>query len=113
MKSNKGSNDEYGELVKHLNSPECQLEVKRSGKDLKCQGAQFIFKIGEEVLLSANMPLSVNKNGAWANRDRICSKSGEFVKKGQRRAKKAMELDTSTNVYVPTKEFAQEVFLRE
>ena len=110
---NSMNNDGLDKLLKKLNSPECQLEVRQSGKSFSGQGAQFIFKIGEEILFSANMPLTVNKNGAWANRDRICSKSGEFVKKGQRRAKKAMELDTSTNVYVPTKEFAQEVFLRE
>ena len=110
---NSMNNDGLDKLLKKLNSPECQLEVRQSGKSFSGQGAQFIFKIGEEILFSANMPLTVNKNGAWANRDRICSKSGEFVKKGQRRAKKAMELDTSTNVYVPTKKFAQEVFLRE
>jgi len=108
---NSMNNDELNELLRSLNASECQLEVRQSGKNFDGQGAQFIFKIGEEVLLSANMPLTVNKNGAWANRDRTCSKSGKFVKKGQRRAKKAMELDTSTNVYLPIAQFAQEVSL--
>ena len=104
---NSMDNDEFNKLLRSLSKDECQLEVKQSGKDFEGQGVQFIFKVGDEILLSASMPLTVNKNGAWANRDRICSKSGKFVKKGERRPKKAMELDTSTNVYLPIKKYAE------
>lgn len=99
------TDSQFHGMIESLNSEDCNLEVCQSGKNQDGQGVEFSFKCGGAVVLSATMPLSINKNGAWANQDRYCKVSKKHVKKGQRRPKKALQLDTSTNVWVSLRKY--------
>ena len=103
------TDDGFHEMIDSLNSEDCKLEVHQSGKNQDGQGVQFSFKHGNDVVLGATMPLSINKNGAWANRDRYCKVSKQYVNEGERRPKKALQLDTSTNVWVSLRKYIKKV----
>ncbi len=94
------SDRRFHNMIYSLNNDSCHLEVSQSGKNKDGQGVEFRFRHENNTVLTATMPLSINKNGAWANRDRYCKVSKVNVAKGQRRPKKALQLDTSTNVWV-------------
>jgi len=72
------------------------------------QTIKFLAKCREEEVFSFSMPLTININGAWANKDRYCKKSNMYVIKDQLRPKKAKELDTSTNVWLDVGQFFSE-----
>jgi hypothetical protein len=103
----------FSELISELNESDVKLEVIQSGTKQDGQGITFRFVKDEKAILSADMPLTINTNGAWANEDRMCSLSKQFVKKGHIRPQKAKQLDTSTNVYVKLKKGCFNKILKE
>ena len=54
-------------------------------------------------VLVADTPLTINSNGAWANKDRYSKIDKMKVVKNQLRPIKAMQLDTSTNCWLKIK----------
>ena len=69
------------------------------------KGINFDFVDGNgEVLLTVNIPFTINKNGAWFlpkdKKGKFHKKEGIFLEYGQRRPKKSKELATSINSYV-------------
>ena len=103
----------FSDLISNINDPDVKLEIVQSGTKQDGQGVTFRFVKGSSIVLSADMPLTININGAWANEDRICSLSKKFVKKGHIRPEKAKQLDTSTNVYVKLKKACFSQILKE
>lgn len=89
-------NDKFHSRVAKLNSDESTLKIAKSG-----QGVGFSFvDSNDETLLFFSMPLTININGAWANKDRYDKLDKCHYKKGQLRVTKSKQLDTSTNVWV-------------
>ena len=89
-------NKKFHNSVAKLNSDESTLKIAKSG-----QGIGFSFVDSDDkVLLFFSMPLTININGAWANKDRYDKLDKCHYKKGQLRVTKSKQLDTSTNVWV-------------
>ena len=89
-------NEKFHSRVAKLNSDESTLKIAKSG-----QGVGFSFvDSDEETLLFFSMPLTININGAWANKDRWDKLDECHYKKGELRVTKSKQLDTSTNVWV-------------
>jgi len=89
-------------LIK-LNQSSVDTEIIRSGKEKDGQGVSIVLRNNGKYVTSADIPLTININGAWANEDRWCKKSKMNIKKDHIRPGKASELDTSTNCYVKLK----------
>ena len=66
------------------------------------QGIMFEWKDEEGIVLSANMPLTFNKNGAWNGDEERTERNGIVVAPKQRRVK-SKEFATSTNLYLNMK----------
>lgn len=89
-------NSKFHDSVALLNDPSSSLLFAESG-----QGLEFSFKAPNgDTIVSTKMPLTININGAWANKDRWCKLDECFYKKGERRVTKSKQLDTSTNFYI-------------
>jgi hypothetical protein len=89
-------NSKFHDRVALLNDPSSSLSFAKSG-----QGLEFSFDAPNgETIVSTKMPLTININGAWANKDRWCKLDERFYKKGERRVTKSKQLDTSTNFYI-------------
>lgn len=90
----------FSNLIREINKDDVEIRITRSGSNQDGQGVSFCFYRGDNLLLRADMPLTININGAWANEDRYCRVSKQHILANHRRPKKAMQLDTSTNVWV-------------
>lgn len=83
------------------------VELSRPSTNLrmlcKNQSVEFYFdsESGSELLKFA-VPLTINSNGAWVSNSGFHKKEGIYLEAGQRRPKKSMELDTSTNCWLKT-----------
>jgi|15BtaG_2_1085339.scaffolds.fasta_scaffold18740_1 hypothetical protein len=73
------------------------------------QAIRFAFtKNGKEILIG-DMPLTINSNGAWANKTGFHKGEKLYLREGERRPKKSMQLDTSTNVWLKLKTYYQPI----
>lgn len=82
--------------IRLLNDPASTLSFNKAR-----QGVGFSFKsVAGIEILSTNMPLTININGAWANKDRWDKLDKCHYKAGERRLTKSKQLDTSTNFYL-------------
>jgi hypothetical protein len=89
-------NDNFHRNIGLLNDSDSILSFKKAG-----QGVGFSFKSADGLeILSTKMPLTININGAWANKDRWDKLDKCHYKKGERRLTKSKQLDTSTNFYL-------------
>lgn len=82
-----------------------KISVCQSGKKHNRRGIciNIYNKYTNEILLSINMPLTINKNGAWqlTNKEgRYCKTDGAFIAFGKLRPIKSKQMATSTNCYV-------------
>jgi hypothetical protein len=94
------TNETFSRLRDKLQDPGTTLLVGRRG-----QGIGFDFVSEGEVILQADVPFTINKNGAWISGDyysgtRWHAKEGKDLAYGQRRPRKSRELATSINTYV-------------
>ena len=89
-------NDNFHRNIGLLNDSDSTLSFEKVG-----QGVGFSFKSADGLeILSTKMPLTININGAWANKDRWDKLDKCHYKKGERRLTKSKQLDTSTNFYL-------------
>ena len=93
----------FGSFLKSINQKTVDTKIVRSGANQDGQGVSILFCDGDKIILTADVPLTININGAWANVDRWCKISKMHVKKDHIRPVKAKQLDTSTNCYVKLK----------
>lgn len=100
------TNSKFHELVSAINSPEVSFKFKPQG-----QGIRFTFEQSGSTILSVDVPLTVNTNGAW-HRPKIRytgtelkSDKGHLIPLawGELRPYKSREIATSTNAYVNLK----------
>jgi hypothetical protein len=97
------TSEKFAELYKLLNSPETILSVSARGQSLV-----FDFVHNGNVLLSNQVPLTVNTNGAWHRPNEKYSGTQEKLDKGvlvhleygEIRPRKSKEIATSTNLYM-------------
>lgn len=94
-------NKKYKSLVGKLKTSVVEFDEYKQGIVFR-----FVDPKTKEELLFANVPLTINKNGAW-NTDGAKFSGKRFHKKenselvwGERRAKKSREMATSTNCYI-------------
>lgn len=80
-----------------INDTSAKLKMSPMGQSVK-----FFFTNGEEDLLEFNIPLTINSNGAWANKEGFHNKENMYLIEGQRRPIKSKQLDTSTNCWLNT-----------
>lgn len=100
------TNLKFHNLVASINNPNTVFSVTPVGQSLR-----FSYKLGQDVVLQADVPLTVNTNGAWYRpKDKfsgtqIYSDKGHAValRWGQLRPHKSKEIATSTNLYVDLK----------
>ena len=96
-------NENYINMIKDVNSPECQIEYKKSGKSLRFKLYEGVVSTGE--ILQVDVPFTLQKNGCW-----YCPKDKyegtQYHKKekkelvwGERRPRKSREIATSTNMW--------------
>ena len=89
-------NDNFHRNIGLLNDSDSTLSFEKAG-----QGVGFSFKSADGLeILGTKMPLTININGAWANKDRWDKLDKCHYKKGERRLTKSKQLDTSTNFYL-------------
>jgi hypothetical protein len=89
-------NEKFHSIISKLNSEDCFMKFLKKG-----QGLEFQFLNKEDgVILTCNMPLTININGAWANKYRYDKLDDCYYDKGELRKTKSQQLDTSTNVWV-------------
>ena len=88
----------FSNMVSSINNPNTDLEVSIHG-----QSARINFMDNKKQVLVADTPLTINSNGAWANKDRWSEIDDMYIKKNQLRPIKAKQLDTSTNCWLKIK----------
>jgi hypothetical protein len=97
------TNRKFHELVRSINAPDTKFSVAPVGQSLR-----FSYSNGGETVLQADVPLTVNTNGAWYrpkekySGTQIYSDKGHLIplRWGQLRPYKSREIATSTNLYV-------------
>jgi len=97
------TSEKFAKLYTQLNSPETRLDVTAKGQSLV-----FDLVNGSGILLSNQVPLTINTNGAW-HRPKV-HYSGKQAKMdkgvlvhleyGELRPRKSKEIATSTNLYM-------------
>lgn len=90
----------FGKLRAAVQAPDTKVTFAKRGQSIR-----FDFVAGGEVILSVDVPFTINKNGAWISSPPFKGlqyHDGEKMNLawGQRRPKKSKELATSTNTYV-------------
>lgn len=97
------TNPKFHDLCQALNSDRAAFEIETRG-----QGLAFSFKRDGRLLLQADVPLTINTNGAWHRpKERYKGKQAKLDKGhlvhlewGELRPHKSKELATSTNSYL-------------
>lgn len=89
----------FRELRRRLQDSATRVRYHASGQTIT-----FEFVAEDSVLLSVDVPFTINRNGAWISGERFSGeryhlKEGRALAWGQRRPKKSRELATSTNTY--------------
>lgn len=90
----------YRQLLKDAQAEDTRVVFSKHG-----QGIRFALQRGSKTVLSAHVPFTINKNGAWISGEpyegtRYHEKEGVELAYGQRRPKKSKELATSVNTWV-------------
>jgi hypothetical protein len=96
------SDASFGTFIKNLSKKETKCDIIEHG-----QGVRMTIKGADNSdLLDIDMPLTVNKNGAWvmAKDGRYCKKSKKWCEYLELRPMKAKEMATSTNTWLRLKE---------
>lgn len=97
-------NKKYGQILERVNSEDCVVEYKTNGK-----GLLFTLKDSAGVIISIEIPFTLQKNGAWHlptqkySGTQFHKKEGVDLFYGQRRPKKSKEINTSINTYLNLK----------
>lgn len=102
------SDDAFNNLVLSINKPSTGLKLSIYGQSIR-----IAFMDGDNESLIADTPLTINSNGAWANKDRYCAISKMHIKKDHLRPVKALQLDTSTNCWLKLKAACFNTILKE
>ena len=94
------TNETFRNLRRTLQEEDTIVQVVRRGQGI---GIEFIRS--NVSLLTAHVPFTINKNGAWISGEfydgvRLHRKEGVALSYGQRRPKKSRELATSVNTYL-------------
>ena len=97
-------NDKYGKMLERVNSVDCVVEYSTNKK-----GVLFTLRDSVGVIVSIEVPFTLQKNGAWFipkakySGTQYHEKEGVNLAYGQRRPKKSKEINTSTNTYLNLK----------
>lgn len=94
------TNPRFRLLRERLQHEDIAIEI-----ELKGQGLGIVFADRGATVLTAHVPFTINKNGAWISGEpytgkRFHKKEGVELAYGQRRPKKSRELATSVNTYL-------------
>ena len=97
-------NQKYRDILKRVNSEECVVEYATKRKSIV-----FTLKDNDGIIVTIEVPFTLQKNGAWYLPKKRYSGT-EYHKKenislvyGQRRPKKSKEIATSINTYLNLK----------
>jgi succinate dehydrogenase flavin-adding protein (antitoxin of CptAB toxin-antitoxin module) len=87
-------------LYTNVQADHCSVRVGRRG-----QSIHFELIVEGEVLVSVQVPHTINKNGAWIDDEsfkggKLHAKEGKVLKHRQRRPKKSKQISTSINTYM-------------
>jgi len=97
-------NKRYRDILKRVNSDDCVLEYNTNGK-----GVLFTLRDSGGIIVSIEVPFTLQKNGAWYLPKQKYSGTEYHPKEkinmiyGQRRPKKSKEIATSINTYLNLK----------
>lgn len=97
-------NQKYAQILERVNSDECVVEYTTNGK-----GVLFTLKDSSGIIISIEVPFTLQKNGAWYlpkakySGSQYHSKEGVDLVYGERRPKKSKEISTSINTYLNLK----------
>lgn len=97
------TNARFRDLYARINDPQTTFGIEKVGQSLR-----FSFRANGKVVISADVPLTINTNGAWYRpKDRYEGKQLKVDKGvpvelewGEIRPRKSRELATSTNLYL-------------
>ena len=92
--------ERYREILKRVNSDDCVVEYNTNGK-----GVLFTLRDSDGIILSIEVPFTLQANGAWYRDSSIECHPKEKISLvyGQRRPKKSKEIATSINTYLNLK----------
>ena len=97
-------NKRYRNILKRVNSDDCVVEYNTNGK-----GVLFTLRDSNGIIVSIEVPFTLQKNGAWYLPKQRYSGTEYHPKEkinmiyGQRRPKKSKEIATSINTYLNLK----------
>jgi len=97
-------NKRYRDILKRVNSDDCVVEYNTNGK-----GVLFTLRDSNGIIVSIEVPFTLQKNGAWYLPKQRYSGTEYHPKEkinmiyGQRRPKKSKEIATSINTYLNLK----------
>ena len=97
-------NKRYRDILKRVNSDDCVVEYNTNGK-----GVLFTLRDSNGIIVSIEVPFTLQKNGAWDLPKQRYSGTEYHPKEkinmiyGQRRPKKSKEIATSINTYLNLK----------
>jgi len=97
-------NKRYRDILKRVNSDDCVVEYNTNGK-----GVLFTLRDSGGIIVSIEVPFTLQKNGAWYLPKQRYSGTEYHPKEkismiyGQRRPKKSKEIATSINTYLNLK----------
>jgi len=97
-------NQKYAQILKRVNSDECVVEYTTNKK-----GVLFTLRDSAGVIVSIEVPFTLQKNGAWYlpkakySGAQYHGKEGVDLLHGERRPKKSKEISTSINTYLNLK----------
>ena len=96
--------EKYGAMLKRANADECVVEYVTNKK-----GVLFTLRDSVGVIVSIEVPFTLQKNGAWYlpkakySGSQYHAKEGVDLVYGERRPKKSKEINTSINTYLNLK----------
>jgi hypothetical protein len=99
------TNERYKDVLRRVNSNDCVVEYVTQKKSLL-----FILKDNDGIIITVEVPFTLQKNGAWHLPKQRYSGTEYHPKEninmiyGQRRPKKSKEIATSINTYVNLKQ---------
>ena len=97
-------NKRYRDILKRVNSDDCAVEYNTNGK-----GVLFTLRDSNGIIVSIEVPFTLQKNGAWYLPKQRYSGTEYHPKEkinmiyGQRRPRKSKEIATSINTYLNLK----------
>lgn len=93
------TNEKLYNIIHKIREQNTEIKFYRHRKSIR-----FDFVNNDEVLLSVEVPFTLQKNGGWFlpkdKKGAFYKKENMFLEYGQRRPKKSKEINTSINTYV-------------